>query len=253
MRKIKVKRKCRINKLNLFIISIVLIVLSIFVLFRFINLKVSPIIMDYASLEAKKLSSIIINKAISKHITEKVNSDDLFAITKDGNGEIRSIDFNTALVNKFLTETTNSVQINLRNIEKGNVDALEFSDTILVDYDKKKLEKGIIYEVSSGILVGNPLLANVGPKIPVKINLIGDATSNISTEIKNYGINNALIQVYVNLQINERIILPFYSKPIKVETKAPVALKIVTGAVPKYYGSGLTQSTPSVVVPAEGD
>ena len=209
------------------------------------------VIMEYATLEAQKLSSIIINKAISKHITEKVNSDELFEITKDSNGEIRSIDYNTAIINKFLTETTNSVQINLRNIEKGDIDALEFQDSVLVDYNKKKLEKGIIYEISSGMLFGNPILANIGPKIPVKISLLGDASSNISTEVKNYGINNAIIQVYVNITINEKIILPYYSKPIKIETKAPVAIKIVTGTVPKYYANGLTQNSPSVVLPSE--
>lgn len=253
MKRIRLRRKIsfKSNRLSLFIISIVLIFIFVFIMFRFINTKASPIIMDYASLEAQKLSSIIINKAISKHITEKVSGDDLFEITKDDNGEIRSIDFNTALVNKFLTETTNSVQINLRNIEKGNIDALEFSDSVLVDYDKKKLEQGIIYEVSSGVLFGNPLLANVGPKIPIKISLVGDATSSISTEVKNYGINNALVQVYVNLVINEKVILPFYSKPIKVRSKVPVALKIVTGSVPKYYGGAYTQNTPSVVIPTE--
>ena len=207
--------------------------------------------MEYATLEAQKLSSIIINKAISKHITEKVNSDELFEITKDSNGEIRSIDYNTAIINKFLTETTNSVQINLKKNEKGDIDALEFQDSVLVDYNKKKLEKGIIYEISSGILFGNPVLANIGPKIPVKISLLGDASSNITTEVKNYGINNAIIQVYVNLTINEKIILPYYSKSIKIETKAPVAIKIVTGNIPKYYANGLTQNSPSVVLPSE--
>ena len=207
--------------------------------------------MDYASLEAKKLSSIIINKAISKHVTEKINIDELFTITKDDNGEIRTIDYNSAIINKFLTEVTNSVQINLQNIEKGQIDGLEFSDAILVDYDKNKLKKGIIYEVSSGVLLGNPILANVGPKIPVKLSLIGDAISNISTDIKNYGINNAMIEVNVNIKINEKIILPFYSDLITIDAKVPVAIKIVTGSVPKYYGGFLSQTTPSVVIPAE--
>lgn len=225
--------------------------MCIFFVFHVMNKKLSPIIMNYATLEAKKLSSIIINKAISKHVTEKIDSDELFLVTKEDNGEIRSIDYNSAIINKFLTEITNSVQINLQNIEKGEVDGLEFSDAVLVDYDKKKLEKGIIYEVSSGVLFGNPLLANVGPRIPVKISLVGDAVSNITTDIKNYGINNAVIEVDVNLKINEKVILPFYSDLITIETKVPVAIKIITGSVPKYYGGSLSQSSPSVVVPAE--
>lgn len=253
MKKVKLKKKLNIkqNKLSIFFISIFLIIICISLTFKFINKKASPIIMDYASLEAQKLSSIIINKAISKHITEKINTDELFDITKDDNGEIKSIDYNSAIINKFLTETTNSVQINLQNIEKGEIDGLEFSDAIAIDYDKKKLEKGIICEISSGVLLGNPVLANVGPKIPVKISLVGDAISNISTDIKNYGINNAVIEVNVNIKINEKIILPFYSDLITIETKVPVAIKIVTGSVPKYYGGTISQSTPPVVVPAE--
>ncbi len=242
-----------VSRINLLIISLILVIIGIFFVFNYVNRKASPIIMEYASLEAKKLSSIIINKAISKHITEKISADELFEITKDSNGEIKSIDFNAALVNKFLTETTNSVQINLRNIEKGEIDSLEFADSVLVDYDKKKLEKGIIFEVSTGVIIGNPILANVGPKIPVKISLVGDATSSVSTDVKNYGINNALIQVYVNLKISEKVILPFYDKDIEIKTKAPVALKIVTGTVPKYYSNGISQNTPSVVVPTEED
>lgn len=228
-----------------------IIIVCIVLIFNFVNKKVSTVMMNYATLEAKKLSSIIINKAISKHITEKIEPEDLFTITKDSNGEIKSIDFNSSTVNKFLTETTNSVQINLRNIEKGNIDALEFSDSILVDYDKKNLKNGIIYEVSSGIVFGNSLLSNIGPKIPVKISLLGDATSSISSEVTNYGINNALIEVYVNLSINEQVILPFYKDTIKIESKVPVAIKLVTGTVPKYYVNGMNQSTPLLTVPEE--
>lgn len=249
MKRVKTKKQIKIKKINLIVISIILIILGIITVFHYLNKKVSPIMIEYASLEAKKLSSIIINKAISKHITEKINSDEFFTITKDQNGEIKAIDFNTAIVNKFLTETTSSVQINLRNIEKGDIDALEFSDSVLVDYDKEDLEKGIIYQISSGVLIGNPVLANIGPKIPVKISLVGDATSNITTEIKNYGINNAMISVYVNLKISEKVMLPFYNKPIIVSAKAPVAYKIVTGSVPTYYANGLTQNTPSVTLP----
>lgn len=205
--------------------------------------------MSYATLEAKKLSNIIINKAISKHIAEKVSGDNLFDITKDSNGEIKSIDFNTSLVNKFLTETTNSVQINLRNIEKGNIDALEFSDSVLVEYGKENLKQGIIYQISTGTLFHNTILANIGPKIPVRISLVGDATSDISTMVKNYGINNAMINVYVNLKITEKVMLPYYDKEITIKTKVPVAMKIVTGTVPEYYANGITQNTPSVTLP----
>ena len=248
MKKIKSGKKDKIKKL---IIIIIIVVFLTFKVLDYTNKKISPIIMQYASLEAKKFSSIIINKAINKHITEELNTNDMFTVTTDSNGEIKSIDFNTTLINKFLTETTNSIQINLRNVEKGNIDSLEFLDSITVDYDKSNLKKGIIYNLTPGVITGNVLLSNVGPKIPVKISLIGDATSNISTTVKNYGINNAMIEVYVNLKISEKVMVPFYNKLVEVSTKAPVAMKVITGTVPKYYANGITDETPSVVIPTE--
>ena len=243
MKRIKLKKPKKIKAL---IVTFILMFIFINACFKYISYRISPIIIEYGSLEAKKLSSIIINKSISKHVTEKITNEDLFEITKDTNGEIKAIDFNSALVNKLLTEITNSVQLNLRNIEMVNIEALEFLDDILMDYNKQKLKRGIIYEFNTGILTKNPLLANLGPKIPIKLTLIGDVISNISTEIKNYGINNALIEVYINLTLTEKIILPFYNQNIKIESKVPVALKIITGSVPDFYVNGLTQTSPSV-------
>lgn len=251
MKRLKLRKQTKIKKSTILIFTILLMMLSIICVFSVINKKVSKVIVNYAHMEAKKLSSIIINKAISKHITEKISPDDLFTITKDDNGEIKAIDFNSDVVNKFLTETTNSIQINLKNIEEGDIDALEFSDSILVEYNEEKLRKGIIYEVGTGVIWNNPLLSNVGPKIPVKINLLGDATSSVSSEVKNYGINNALIEVYVNVSINIKVILPFFADTIKVDSKVPVAIKLVTGVVPKYYANGINQSTPPLVVDNE--
>lgn len=245
MSKIRLKK----NRMNFFLIMLVLLFLFIVLIFKYINSKVSPIIMDYASMEAEKLSNIIINKSISKHAVSNIKIDQLFTVTKENDGTIKSIDFNTSLVNRFLTETTNSIQMNLHNIENGNIDALEFSDSIFDSYDKGKLDKGVIYEVSLGVITFNPMLANVGPKIPVKISLIGDATSNISTSIKNYGINNALISIYVNIIIHEKVILPFYGDNFTIRSKVPLAMKIVTGNVPQYYANGVEQTSPSTVLP----
>ena len=84
-----------------------------------------PSLFKYGSLEAKKFSSIIINDAIDKYITEKVDINNLFLITQDNN-EIESIDFNTALINSYLTYETKSIQRNLKYIEEGKIDKIEY-------------------------------------------------------------------------------------------------------------------------------
>ncbi len=209
-----------------------------------------PTIFKYGSLEAKKFSSIIINDAIDKYITNQIDMDNLFLITNDSSGEIKSIDFNTSLINKYLTNATKSIQKNLKYIENGDIQKVEYKANLLDTYDEKALKNGVIYYLNSGFIFNNPIFANFGSQIPIKIALTGEVVSNISTELTNYGINNALIKVYVNITITEQVILPYFEKQIELNTKVPVALKLVNGSVPNYYGN-LNTTTPSLTLPNE--
>ena len=58
----------------------------------------------------------------------------------------------------------------------------------------------------------------MGPKVPVKLSIIGDIVSTINTKVTNYGINNAIIEVSVLVEVEELVILPITTKKIKVET-----------------------------------
>ena len=209
-----------------------------------------PTIFKYGSLEAKKFSSIIINDAIDKYITNQIDIDNLFLITNDSSGEIKSIDFNTGLINKYLTNATKSIQKNLKYIEKGDIQKVEYKANLLDTYNEDDLKNGVIYYLNSGFIFNNPIFANFGSQIPIKIALTGEVVSNVSTELTNYGINNALIKVYVNITITEQVILPYFDKQIELETKVPVALKLVNGSVPSYYGN-LNTTTPSLTLPNE--
>ena len=202
-----------------------------------------PSLFEYGSLEAKKFSSIIINDAVDKYITDNIDIEKLFIVNSETNGEIKSVDFNTSLINKYLTKATKSIQKSLKYIEEGNIEKVEYQADLLDNYDEKALKNGVIYYLNSGFIFNNPIFANFGAQIPIKISLTGDVISNIQTEVTNYGINNALIKVYVNIKITENLILPFYDKEIEIETKIPIALKLVNGKVPNYYGN-LTAALP---------
>lgn len=245
MKKIKLKKK--IKPINLFVIILSLVTICGLIVFNYFSKKVSPAIFKYAETEVKKFSNIIINDAIAKTITDNISPDDIFEVVNDKNDEIKSIDFNTPNINKYLTEATKSIQEDIKNIEKGNINNVKYSENIIKNYDKEDLEKGIIYYVSSGLVLSNPLLANLGPKIPVKISLAGDVISYVSAEVEDYGINNSMIKVFVNLKVTEEVILPFYGKNIDMEAKVPIAIKLVTGKIPNYY-FGNTESK-QIVVP----
>lgn len=253
--KVRLKRKLfkehKPNILNKIILIFALLIFFIVLTFRFINKKVSPILMDYAESYIKKVTNLIINKAISKQLSEQLNIDDLFIITKDGNDYIRTIDFNPTLVNKALTIITNNIQLNLKYLEEGKLDSIDLPNNVEVKLDNRKSNKGIIYEIPSGVIFNNSLLANLGPKIPVKLSLIGDIVSNVNARVTNYGINNALIEVSVTVSVEEMVLLPITSKKIKVESSVPVAMKLVQGIVPNYYFNGLDKNSPSLALSME--
>lgn len=194
----KIIFKTKKSKFNLIVYIIVALILSVFLIFRYINNKVSPLLLDYAEIESKKLSSIIVSKAINHEVAKELTVENLFIITKTDEGEIRTIDFNPVLVNQILLKATTAVQTNLKYLEDGDIDKLELGDNTLINYDPDNLREGIFYKVPTGIIFNNALLANLGPKIPVRFSLIGDIIANVITNVTNYGINNALIDAKIH-------------------------------------------------------
>lgn len=246
MKKIKLKRK--IKKKNVFALLLILIIIFGIIIFNYYSKTLRPVIFKYALIEAKKFSNLVINDATARAITDKANPDEIFKITKDKNEDIQSVDFNTIKINEYLTNATKRIQNDMENLEKGNIYKINSIDELTKKYNKKSLKKGIIVMVSSGYAFKNPLISNLGPKIPVKVTLTGDVISYFSVKVEDYGINSSIIRVYVNFKVSENIILPFYDKTVNMDAKIPVAMKIITGKIPQYYFDSNKQ-TKDVVVP----
>lgn len=252
MKRLRLKRRHKIKKLNFLIVISILFLLIIFFIFSWLNKKVSPILLNYAEVETKKLSNLIINRAITKQVAEEIVINQLFDIVKNNEGEIQTIDFDPIIVNKVLSETTNLVQLYLKALEQGNIDLIEILEEDLIEYDREKLRKGIIYEIPIGVVFRNAFLSNLGPKIPVKLNLIGNVVSNVNTKVNQYGINNALLEVYIQIEVTEQVNLPLMSKKVTVAVDIPVALKVIQGKVPIYYqGSGIDKNSSILALPIQ--
>lgn len=251
-RRIKLKHKFVIRKLrkrNKLIIILIFFFMSLFFVLKYINNKISPIILNYAELEVRKLSSVIINAAVNTN-TKSMNFEKLFIVTKDNNGEIRTIDFNPIEVNDLLALTTEAIQNDLKRLEEGNIDGLDLSGSSYLS-NSDKIKKGVIFQIPSGLVFKNSFFSNLGPKVPVKISLIGDIFSEISTKVTNYGINNALIEIRINLKLTEQVFLPIASNKIEIETSIPLTLKLIQGTVPSYYLNGINQNSSSFSLPLE--
>ncbi len=220
----------------------ILICILVFVLFSLINTKVTPILVNYAEIETERIAMAIINKSILKY-TDKSKVDELLYTTMNSNDEIISVDFDTAKVNSFLYEITNSIANDLILLDMGKLN--EIGIPISNVYEKDDVS-GIVYYIPFGVVSGSSVISDIGPKIPVKNKLVGSVYSNIKTDISEYGINNAVIKVYIEVQVNEQVILPFVSKKVSVKSEIPVLIKIVQGKIPSVYGGMFSSTSPIV-------
>ena len=239
MRMMLRKKYRRSNKLLIAIIICVLLFTVSFVFIDYYSKKALPLLLSYAEAETKKLIILVINKAVTKQINN-VDTNDIFDVTYNNNGEVILVDFNSKRTSIALSTITSLVELNLRAIEEGRIDMLELPDNSLEAFDTELLEKGIIFEVPLGIVSNSAFLSNLGPKVPVKLSLIGDVSSGFSTDVVEYGINNALITLYIDVEVDAKIIIPVFSNDIKISASIPIAMKVIQGKIPEYYLNGFT-------------
>lgn len=240
---LKLKKK---KRSNFFTKLIVIFIFILFFSYLFINLfsnRASSILFSYAESETRKLTTLIINKAVTKQIASDMNVDDMFDIQKNGNDEIQLVTFNSINVTKILNAITSLVQLNLKAIEEGNVDLMELADDFLDSYNQDKLREGIIYEIPIGVITNATFLANVGPKIPVRLNLIGDVVTGVVSKVSEYGINNALLEIGIKVEVTSKINLPLISKNVTVSTTVPIVMKIIQGKIPNMYFDDIKSSS----------
>ncbi len=218
--------------LKLFIIFILIIIIAIFIL-SLLNKKIFPIYMNYAEGEIKSLVTTVITKSINDDLIDNSN-DELFIVQNDNKTNMTMVDFDPVVLNRLMSNISSIVYDNLKLISEKNKEVL----------NKYNVKDSIFY-IPSGIVFNSPILNNLGPKIHLNLEVISMVNPNIETKVTEYGINNSLIEVFVNVAASVRMILPLASNEINVTVIVPIAVKLIQGMVPDYYLGGLMQSKSS--------
>lgn len=218
---------------NIYVLIFLFLIFFSLVFLIVLNKRAMPIIINYANVQTKRIGIEILRNAGTKEVNELLKDKNLFKIAKNNNGEIESIDFDTGIINESLLVVAKNVRKRLKEVEKGE----NLPEEVYMDVLDKDLKKGIIYEVPIGVVFGNSFLANVGPRIPVKIKYSGNVGLDVKTRVSQYGINSALIEVYIYVEVTQRTILPFSSKDIKLTSEIPIVMKVVKGSTPYYLSS----------------
>lgn len=211
----KLKRKKSIKK-KLIIIFIFILIISILLLYCY-DRKISKTLIKYAKIESKKVGIDIISNGVSDEVVKVLDKNDIFTLDKDNNGNIELIHYNTKVVNEILSLTSKVVMNNFKEI--------------------KKRKDGIVTYIPIGIVSNNIFLENLGPKVPVKLSLVGNVLTSLKTNVKNYGINSALVEISVRIEANVEILIPLKTGEIKIVNEVPVSIKLIEGNVSSFLSS----------------
>lgn len=240
--KMSIRKKKKNNLILKLIVIIIISVICAFMLIKYFSKNISPFFMSYAEDEIRRITNLVVNYSINDDTFEELSDDKIFDIIRNDSGEIQLISYNAKNVNVLLNSIAIMIQNNLRAIEAGDIDFLDLKGSFLSEYDSSLLRDGIICEIPFGAFFKNNLLSNIGPKIPVKFNILGEVDTFIKTDIKEYGINNAFLNVSIEVVVNVRVNLPFVSNKISISSVVPISMKVIQGNIPDFY-NGVLQSS----------
>ena len=218
-----------------------------FVLVSYLGEKVNPILVNYLNLEVERVTSNVVDSAVNEVVAEELG-DNLFSITRNSNNEVEMIDYNSKEVNLLLKNINATIYSKLQKLEEGDISEFPLSSSLL-GMTYHKIDSGIVCEIPFGSLTGNGFFSNIGPIIPIKMSFLFFVCSSLKTKVTSYGINNLFLEVYVHVEVKERISLPKSSDDVTIEIDAPLSIKIISGVVPEYYGGIIDKNSQTTFFP----
>ena len=194
----------------------------------------SIILKPYINDEVERITTNIIESSVHKFMLEKAYKN---FIIYNYNDSLKKEEFSydTEKINKMRFELTEEISRILMDIDNRIIDSKYIPERIK-NSRFKNVRRGIMCDISFSSLRNSTLFANVGPSIPIKLLFLGQVSTDIQTDIKDYGINNMMISIYLVIVVREQISMPISSIKKNVSVKIPISMDIVRGEVPSYYG-----------------
>ncbi|MBO8163361.1 MAG: sporulation protein YunB [Brevibacillus sp.] len=196
-----------------FFIAFVLFIALMIQMLIIIEKRIEPTLLILASQKAEQLAKQAISDAVTKRIAQTgVDFNEIVKIEKDNQGRIQAYEFNFKEYSRIVGETTSRIQNRLKEFEEEKVDR----------------------SIPLGLATGSSFLAQMGPDLPITFVPIGSVKTRLETELDEAGINMVLATVYIFVEVDLRIVIPFATDQKTVVTKIPITHSLIIGEVPQY-------------------
>ncbi len=220
----------------IFITIILIILFTIFLLSKFlVNLNDS--LLDISKSEITRVTYEFITEKLNQKVFSEKNMEDILMIEKNDQEEIIYVDFNLADAYILLDEISNILTDSFKNLESGNV------SVAYLDSDLSHELGSMVLSIPIGNSFNHLYFYNFGPKIPVRINFIGSVLTNLKTKVTDYGLNNALVEMFAYIEFKTQIMSPIEIEEITLKYEAVIASMMIEGEVPNFYGGTIEKES----------
>ena len=229
------------NKLFSFMLYIFLFAfLCSFVVIWYFNKLIGPSLIKSACITVEKITSVIVSNCVKKYLIDDGIDMDLIEIIRDSDDKVEFVRYKTDEVNKISMDISDLVLEDINYLALGEFEKIDFVLPNITEKYYKEISDGIVFGISMGNIFNNNFLANIGPRIPLKMNLNGNVDVQIKNKITEYGMNNALMEVYIEIRVRPVIVMPFLSREIDIVNKIPLITEIIQGDIPSNYFSNVS-------------
>lgn len=169
----------------------------------------------YIKQHVKEKTSNIYANVIKEEFKTIYDIEELVNYTFNNNNEIESILINSAKVNDIIYIASSLIS---QAIKEGVIE--------------KELEQ-ISFPV--GQLISKAIFAGSGPNIHIEVDPITSYEVDIETNMKEYGINNMIFEIFLVCKIEMEVMIPLKQEKIVCDNKTLILSQILPGKVPQFY------------------
>lgn len=205
--KLKERLKRKYYILITFLISLFLFI----IIFSLYSKKLNPKLNDYIDFLVKDEIYKKVIKSNNFITNEEVN--DILYIDKNDSNEIVYLDYNMDKTYKLLNK---------------------YIESLKKDNSKSKILTVPFFTASDNIII-----SSLGPKVKFKYEIMNNVKGKIKTKVTDFGVNNALVEMYFELEIGYLVVIPMNKKESVLKTEILISSKVINGKVPTFYGKNI--------------
>lgn len=220
------------KKVNFLWIYIILILFEVIWSINSLGKLISPKLINIVKNNIVYYDNLLVEEYLDTQELRSNLIDDLISLDKNKNEEIMNININTAKSYELMS----SIVKELKSKSNNYVD---------VDSYAKNKRGQMVLRYPIGLASSNILLNNLGYRIPLKLVLNSNVLTGIKTKVTNYGLNNALIEVYLKVSFVSNVIYFSLDEAVNSDYEILLASRMIMGRVPDMFNGYLEKNLES--------